>query len=585
LLGNAFDKHGGYTLNIALATTAQGSQMHFNRNILTAVIVAATLSACSTTKNTIAPPASATSAPPPKLVVLIIVDGLPMWQVTSYESQLAPSGFRRFLVQGATYSNAYYQYARTVTAAGHATILTGAYPNRTGIIDNDWRDTNTWEMVYNTGDEAHTYLEHKTPPLSGTSPKKLLADSLGDVLKRASPQSKVIAISGKDRGAILPAGKLGTAYMYMNTSGKFASTTYYMREHPQWVTDYFATNPTDRYFNQTWTPLLAESEYKQSVPDGASWQVDGAMAKLPMLFGSASPDAKPTQAFYARLLQSPFGDAITLDFARAAIQGESLGADDVPDILSISLSSHDYVNHAYGAESRLSHDHLLWLDRALEKFFADLDTRIGKDNYVAVLTADHGFAPTPEYALSIGKDAGRANMTLIGGRLNIALEKKYGEGKWVQGFSSNMMVLNHALLREKNVNATEMEKDASQYLATEPEIVTTLTRTELINGTVARAGQFGTLLKNSFYAERSGDVAYVLKRFWFASSRNAGSTHGTPHDYDRHVPIMFYGAPWVTPKRHTAAVEVADIAPTLADILKIAAPLQSQGKVLPQLRK
>ncbi len=554
--------------------------MHFSHKFFLSAVIVASLTACSVSKTSNAPPVT----PAPKLVVLIIVDGLPMWQVTSYESQLAKDGFRRFLDRGATYSNAYYGYARTVTAAGHATILTGAYPNRTGIIDNEWRDTDTWEMVYNTGDEAHTYLEHKTPLLSGTSPKKLLAESLGDVLKRTSPQSKVIAISGKDRGAILPAGKAGTAYMYMNTTGKFASTTYYMQQHPQWVTDYQASNPTDRYFNQLWKPLLAETEYKQSVPDGAAWQVDGALAKLPMLFGSAAPDAKPTQAFYARLLQSPFGDAITLDFAREAIKGESLGADNHPDILSISLSSHDYVNHAYGAESRLSHDHMLWLDRALEKFFIALDARIGKDNYVTVLTADHGFAPTPEYLKSIGLDAGRANMTLIGGRLNIALEKKYGEGKWIQGFSTNMAVFNHALLREKNVNVGEMERDASQLLRAEPEILTTLTRTELINGTVDAAAPFGVLLKNSFYAARSGDVAYVLKRNWFASSRVAGTTHGSPHDYDRHVPILLHGAPWVTPQRHQAAVEVVDIAPTLAEILNIAAPAQSEGKVLPALR-
>lgn len=557
--------------------------MRFTRKFVISAclaVAATTLSACSTSKNNVT---SASSAPAPKLVVLLVVDGLPMWQVTSYESQFAKDGFRRFLDRGATYNNAYFNFARTVTAAGHATILTGAYPNRTGIIDNEWRDTNTWQVVYNTEDAAHTYIDHITPPLSGTSPKNLRAETLGDVLKRVSPQSKVIAISAKDRGAILPAGKLGTAYMYMNTTGKFASTTYYMAAHPQWVTDYQASSPTDRYFNKTWNPLLAESAYKQSSPDGASWQVDGAMAKLPMFFGNSAPDAKPTRAFYARLLQSPFGNEITLDFARAAIQGEALGADSAPDILSISLSSHDYVNHAWGPESRLSHDHLLWLDRALEKFFVDLDARIGRDNYVAVLTADHGFTLTPEYAKSIGKDAGRANISLIGGRLNIELEKKYGEGKWVRGFSSNMVVLNHALLREKNVDAAMMERDASQYLKTEPEIITALTRTELINGTVDSAAPFGTLLKNSFYAERSGDVAYVLKRYWFANTRTAGSTHGSPHDYDRHVPILLYGAPWVTPKRHDKAVEVTDIAPTLATILKIAAPAQSQGKVLPQL--
>src|SRR5471032_382688 len=320
----------------------------------------------------------------PKLVVFFVVDGLPQRQVVDYRDQLAPDGFARFLERGAWFADAHYGHAFTVTAAGHATMLTGAYPHRTGIIGNEWLDPVTLQPVYNTGDEAYTYVGSKTGKLACTSPANLKVETVGDVLRRADPRAKVIAISGKDRGAILPAGKTGTAYMYMGDSGQFASSTYYMKAHPAWVTAFNDAKPADRFFKASWSPLLPEEAYARSVPDDRPWYAKGG--KLPKVLGEGQENPGP--AFYASLLPSPFGDALTLEFARAAIAGESLGQDDSPDILSISLSSHDYINHAYGAESRLSHDHVLQLDRLLEAFFADLDRTVGKDNYVAVLTAD-----------------------------------------------------------------------------------------------------------------------------------------------------------------------------------------------------
>ncbi|QJW84273.1 hypothetical protein HK414_11895 [Ramlibacter terrae] len=188
------------------------------------------------------------------------------------------------------------------------------------------------------------------------------------MLRRVDPKSKVIGISGKDRGAILPAGRAGTAYMYMDETGEFASSSHYMQRHPAWAEAFNRARPADRYFKAEWKPLLPEPAYAASVPDNQPWYGAGG-GKLPMTMGAA--DASPGQPFYAALLRSPFVDALTLDFARAAIAGEELGRDDAPDILSVSLSGHDYVNHRWSAESRLSHDHLLQLDRLLEAFFKD----------------------------------------------------------------------------------------------------------------------------------------------------------------------------------------------------------------------
>ena len=535
----------------------------------------ALLTGCATVGSSSDAQVSARSAKP-KLVVLLVVDGLPQRQVTDYREQLVPDGFRRFLDRGTWYANAHYNHAHTVTAVGHATFLTGAYPAATGILSNEWRDPTTGQAVYCTGDEAHTYLGPKTNRLDGTSPKNLRAESLGDVLKRLTPASKVIAISGKDRGAILPAGKNGTAYMYMGQTGSFVSTTYYMKDHPAWVTAFNAAKPADKYFKQEWKAVLPEGAYKQSVADGQTWFV--GPGKLPMTIGAGEA---PGANFYGNLMSSPFSDELTFNFARAAMSGESLGQDDAPDILSVSLSGHDYVNHAYGAESRISHDHLLHLDRSLEAFFHDLDARVGKDNYVAVLTADHGFMPVPEYSQSLKLGGGRLNTTQMAARINAEVGKVFGEGAWLMGSSGNGVLLNKPLIASKSVDGKALAIAIRDLLRKEPGIGQAWLKSEVQAGLPAGT-PFGDLLKNHLIADLSADIITVPARYWLLGSRAGGTTHGTPYDYDTHVPILVYGRG--ASGRVDAKVSVVDIAPTLALLLEVGAPAQSVGKALPDVR-
>jgi predicted AlkP superfamily pyrophosphatase or phosphodiesterase len=523
------------------------------------------------------PPSSAVaSAGKPKLVVFLIVDGLPQRQVVDYRDQLGADGFRRFLDRGAWFSNAHYGHAFTVTAAGHATMLTGAYPHRSGIVGNEWRDPVTGQMEYCTGDVTATYIGHKTNRLDGTSPKNLRAETVGDVLKQADARSKVIGISGKDRGAILPAGKRGTAYMYQSQTGQFASSTYYMQDHPQWVKDFHAASPANAYFHQEWKPVLADNAYGSSLPDEQKWYAKGG--KLPKKMGDGQD--KPGPLFYGSLMGSPFSDDLTLKFARAAIAGEQLGADDAPDILSISLSGHDYVNHAYGAESRMSHDHILQLDRHLQAFFRDLDATVGKDNYVAMLTADHGFMPAPEHSAQLGRASGRQSGSQTVARLNATLGSEYGEGQWVLAISTLGLVFNKPLAKEKNVELGALAESARTALMKEPGIVVAYTRAELESGSRAGAPFFDAMRK-TWHRELSGDVQFALKPYWMMTSTSSMTTHGSPHPYDTNVPILVYGPKWVRPARIDTRVEVVDIAPTLAAMLQVPAPSSAEGRPLP----
>jgi predicted AlkP superfamily pyrophosphatase or phosphodiesterase len=515
----------------------------------------------------------------PRLVVFLAVDGLPEYQVMGSRDQFAPDGFRRFLDRGTWFSDARYGHAFTVTGAGHATMLTGAYPHRTGIIGNDWRDRVTGEPEYCTGDTAHSYIGHKTQKLDGTSPKNLMVETVGDVLKRADPRAKVIGISGKDRGAILPAGKTGVAYMYMSSAGDFASTTFYMKEHPAWVTAFNATKPADRYFKASWSPLLPPAAYARSLPDEQPWYNPGG--KLPKVLGEG--EDKPGPAFYKALLPSPVVDALTLDFARAAIAGEGLGQDEVPDILAVSLSGHDYVNHGYSPESRLSQDHLLQLDRLLEAFFRDLDRTVGKDRYVAVLTADHGFMPAPEYAKSLGRDAGRQNVPETLARVNAALAQKFGEAKLARGWSASGVLLDGGIIAHKGLEGRAVEEETRRVLRAEPGIAAAFTRTELENPASLPADTpFLAQVRNTWNRERSADVQVVVRQYWlFEARRTIAATHGSPYARDTTVPLLFYGPHWLGAGRVDQTVEVVDIAPTLARLLHVAAPAAAEGKPLP----
>ena len=519
--------------------------------------------------------------PPPKLLVFLVVDGLPQRQLMGVRDQLAPDGFARFLDRGTWFANAHYGHAFTVTAAGHATMLTGAHPSRTGIIGNEWRHPETGVPVYNTEDLGATYIGHATKAFDGTSPKNLKVQTVGDVLRSVSPTSKVIAMSGKDRGAILPAGKSGVAYMYMAASGNFASTTHYMAQHPAWVDAYQASKPADRYFRAQWTPLLPEAAYARSLPDNQPWFGPGGGA-LPMAM-SAAADATPGLTFYNRVMRSPFGDALTLDFARAAIAGEQLGLRGATDILAVSLSSHDYINHAYSAESRLSHDHLLQLDRLLQQFFADLDKTVGKGNYVAMLTADHGFMPAPDVSSAQGLPSGRLSSAQLLGRINAGLEKKFGEGKWATGFSGSSLLLDKKLMAVKGANQTVVAQEAKVLLLAEPAMAAAYTRAELLANAPSDTLLFKPL-RQSWHPDVSGDVQYALKPNWMFASATSMATHGSPYDYDSHVPLLVYGPAWYAPGRVDSRVDITSIAPTLAQLLGLARPEAAEAALLPMAK-
>ena len=518
--------------------------------------------------------APAKQEPQPKLVLVIAVDGLPQEQVTRYRSQFGEGGFRRLLDQGAWFNNAHQAHGVTVTAVGHAAILSGAYPYQHGIIGNNWIDPVTLKSVYCTEDTAHKYIGSEvTEPSDGTSPKNLRVDTLGDQLRYATGQkAKVITVSGKDRGAILMAGKNGTAYMYMEKSGNFASSTYYMQQHPQWVQTYQAGKPQERYYGKTWRPMLADSAYAGDA---------GELPNLAMYSESGAPDA----VYYKRLKESPFLDELTVDFAKAAIEGENLGRNPagVPDLLGVSFSAHDLANHAQGPESKISHDHLQRLDRMLAGFFSYLDKRLGMDNVLVVLTADHGFPNVPEFSSGTQHiEAQRIDGKKLVAELNAHLTAKYGIDKMVSAYLMPNILLDTKQIEAGKLTREEVENVAARFLMQQQGIADVFTRTQFENGAV-NGTRIATLMRRGWNRELSGELMLVVKPYWYFGSGTSGTSHGAPYAYDTNVPLIMMGKQWVKPGAYSQYAEVVDIAPTLSFLLRVRPPAGAEGRVLSEV--
>lgn len=527
--------------------------------------------------------ACAASAPakdqPPKLVVVMVVDGLPNEQVLRYRGQFGQGGFKWLMERGAWFSNAHQAHGVTVTAVGHSAVTTGAYPYRHGIINNEWLDADG-NKVYCTEDQRYRYLGdgEQTAAHDGTAPTNLRVDTIGDQLRYATGnQSKVITVSGKDRGAILMAGQTGTAYMYMEKTGSFATSTFYMDAYPAWADRFRAARPQDRFYGKSWTRLLPDAAYAHDAPYPAA--TTSNPNRFPFIYHSDSgtADAK----YYASLKASPAVDELTLEFAKAAVEGEDLGHNPagVPDMLGISLSAHDMVNHAYGPESVMSHDHLQRLDRMIAGFFGYLDQKVGLDNVLVVLTADHGFANTPEFSQARHIDAKRIDPEKLLAGLANELAGAYKVQGLLKKSSLPEIYLDYGLIDKHGLSRAEVEARAARWLVGQPGIAEAFTRTQFESGAVA-ATRLGLLMQRAWNRRLSGDLMVVPTAYSLFTKSTTGSSHGAPYDYDSNVPLLIMGSRWIKPGAYPNYAEVVDIAPTLAHLLRVRPPAAAEGRVL-----
>ncbi|SDS30889.1 alkaline phosphatase family protein [Opitutus sp. GAS368] len=529
---------------------------------------------------------------PPRLVVVISIDQCRADYLERFRPFFGPDGFNRLLGGGAVFTDCHQRHSVTKTAPGHAVMLSGVHANQHGVIANDWLDRDSFERVSCVGDKrveivglppsSAPRLPGIDDPYLGRSPRNLLVATVGDELKKAGAgRPKVIGISNKDRAAILMSGRQADAAYFME-NGRMVTSTYYMPALPAWVAAWNAAGKADAFFGKVWDRVLPVADYAVQGPDDAPGEdgtTDQLGATLPKVINGG--ETKPGPKFYDAFETSPFSNEVLEDFVETAVTSENLGGRaGVTDLLCVSFSANDHIGHFYGPDSHEIMDNMVRMDRTLAGFFKFLDRGVGLKNCTIVLTADHGVAPMPETvrARMPGTSAGRVDTALLERTVEAALNRVFGplqDGSAWTVRDDNWFLLYPAAMKEKQVAPAAAQAVVRDALLTLDFIAAAYTREQLEKGGLTDESGRAALL--SFNRARSGDIFFQTKPYFF--NKATGSTHGTPYDYDTHVPLIWYGA-GVKPGVHSERVGVDDLAPTLAHLLGVPAPPLAAGRIL-----
>ena len=522
----------------------------------------------------------ASNADKPKLVVGIVVDQMRYDFLYRYSEKYSSGGFKRLMNEGFNCRNNHYDYAPTVTAAGHAAIFTGSIPAINGIIGNEWFNQKTGKSVYCVEDSSvRTVGSDSNAGLM--SPKNLLVSTITDQLKIANNfESKTIGIALKDRGSILPAGHTANAaYWFDSKNGAWITSSFYMNDLPQWVKDFNSMKMPQKYMAEGWKTLLPIEKYTESTADNQAYE-----AKLSGEKTATFPHELAAQSG-VNLLEvirtTPFGNTLTKDFALVAIQNENLGKSPKTDFLTISFSSPDYVGHAFGPNSIEVEDTYLRLDKDIEEILTSLDNSLGKGNYLVFLSADHGVADVPGFWQSQKLPAGVVDAAMSSREVKTALKTAFGEGEFIIAEDNSQLYLNANLMEEKKISYTQIYEIVRKTLLKRDDVADVIDLHNLANSTLPDYQL--SYVKNGFNPRRSGDIMVVLNPSWFAG-RKQGTTHGSLYRYDTHVPLLFYG--WkIKSGETTLRTNISDISPTVADLLNILEPNGSIGNVISGVKK
>ncbi|MDX1956767.1 MAG: alkaline phosphatase PafA [Chitinophagaceae bacterium] len=522
-----------------------------------------------------AQPAPAPSRP--KLVVGIVVDQMRWDFLYRYAERYGTGGFRRMLGEGFTCDNTNIPYAQTVTAAGHTCAYTGSVPAIHGIMGNEWYDKALGRDVYCTEDKSVKVIggADKAEP---QSPRNLWATTICDELRLATNfRGKTIGVAIKDRGGILPAGhSANAAYWYDSRSGNWVTSTYYMKTLPAWVDKFNNRKITDSFYKLNWNTLYPITSYVQSDKDDMPYEGKYGHESKPVFPHELASQIGKN---YGLISATPYGNTMTLDFARKAIESEAMGADNITDILAVSLSSPDYVGHQFGPNSIEIEDTYLRLDRDLAAFFAYLDLKVGKGQYTVFLTADHAVAHVPGFDQA-NKLPG-TSMASTTSDLQKKLTEKFGINNLILDAANYQLYLNDKAIDSADADRDDIKEFIIHYLMQQEGILYAFDNEEINEANLPT--EVKEMFLKGYNAKRGGDIQMILKPGNFYGGKT-GTTHGSWYPYDSHIPLVWMG--WGIKKgRSTNQYYMTDIAPTLAALLRIQMPSGAIGKPISEVMK
>lgn len=509
----------------------------------------------------------------PKLVVGIVVDQMKMEYLYRFSNDFSENGFKRLMNNGYVFQNMHYNYMPTYTAPGHASIYTGTTPATHGIVGNEWFSRKTGKDMYCTDDASVNTLGDGTKEEGEMSPKNLLSTTITDELRLSTNfKGKVIGMSLKDRGAILPAGHFANWAFWYSKTGAFISSTFYGAALPNWVTEFNSEKHYMPYINKGWDLLYPAATYNESLADDNVYEgkLNGAKAVFPY---NLKEMYEKNDAGIIR--STPFGNDLLEEFAKKAIEKEDLGKDEITDFLTVSFSSTDYVGHILGPRSVELQDTYLRLDLTIADFLNYLDKTVGKGNYLIFLTADHAGAENAKFL-----NDNKYNVTNVEPKsIKAALKKfstdTYGEDLLLN-YSNFNLFFNKEIIKTKGLDLQKVKQAFKEFLMTQDQVKRVYTEEEILGST--GNDFYLNFIAKGYDPIQNGDLV-VLDKPGYIEYGSTGTSHGTTYAYDTHVPLLFYG--WNIKKGETHdRKEITQIAPTLAQKLKITFPNGTEAKVL-----
>ncbi len=520
---------------------------------------------------------------PPKLVVGIVVDQMRADYLYRYWDNFGEGGFKRLVGEGSFQRDAHYDYGPTHTGPGHASIYTGTTPRDHGIALNDMYMRATGRMMNCVQDDSVRGVG-VGGPRSARSPRNLWAGTIADELElRTGRRSRTVGVAFKDRGAILPLGRMGDAayWFFEDSLGRFATSTWYMQALPDWLTSFNERGLVAHELSGTWKPLLPLERYHQVMPDDNRYEarLPGTTApKLPVPLAEAFA-ASGRNMELMKLI--PGALTITTELALAALEGEGMGTDAITDLLAISYSATDEIGHEMGVRALETEDMYLRLDRELARLLSGLDKLVGAGEYTVFLTADHAAVDVPAYLQAEGAAAGYVEMAPLVAAVEKAASARFGAGPWVRRRVKEQLYLNDSLVVARGVDRAALEQVVAEAVRSFPGVAEAFTSADLALPALSSARY--AMLQRGHVRGRSGDVCFMLRPghlpAWPGMLRQ-GTEHGSTWNYDTHVPVLFFGK-GVRPGEVLERTAITDIAPTVCALVGMAPPNASIGRIVP----
>ncbi|ACU03572.1 alkaline phosphatase PafA [Pedobacter heparinus] len=517
----------------------------------------------------------------PKLIVGIVVDQMRWDYLYRFYNRYGQAGFRRMLNEGFTCENTMISHLPTYTAIGHTSIYTGSVPAIHGIAGNDFINQQTGKTMYCAGDST-VQTVGSISPAGKMSPCNMLSSTITDELKLATNfRSKVIGIALKDRGGILPAGHVAdAAYWLDDATGNWITSTFYMQELPAWVKAFNAGKQIQKYLSQDWNTLYPVNTYVQSDQDNSKYEGKFKGTDKPV-FPVKLAEIEKTMG-PALIRSTPFGNTLTLNMAKAAVDNEQMGQNTVTDFLAVSLSSTDYIGHQFGINSIEVEDTYLRLDRDLADFFNYLDVKLGKGNYTVFLSADHGGAHNPLFLQDHKLPGDLWNSGSCLKQINSILKEKYGRENLILTLINNQVHLNNTIIEQNRLDAEAIKNECIQFFQKQDGIAWAVDMEKIQTTSIPAA--IKERIINGYNRQRSGIVQLILQTGWYTGTSKTGTTHGAWNPYDAHIPLVWMG--WgIKHGKSNKQTYMTDIAPTIAALLNIQPPSGSIGKTIEEVLK